>query len=108
MIRPGGAQMANTTILSGCPASAGNWVHLGLNSSPAIPEILCLTIANGTTTRPLISHACFLMRMAVTRIVIESDGPNKYPFFDKNKHFFRLNSCKISICGDKMESYVSR
>ena len=38
---------------------------------------------------------------------IESDAIEKYPFFDKNKHFFRLNSCEISICGDKMESSVS-
>ncbi len=55
----------------------------------------------------LFLNACVLMKWAVTRLV-ESDAIDKYPFFDKNKHLFRLNSCKNNICGDKMESYISR
>ena len=39
---------------------------------------------------------------------IESDALEKCSVFDRNKHFFRLNSCKISICSVKMESYISR
>ena len=30
---------------------------------------------------------------------IESDAKPKYPFFDKNKHFFRLNSCEENHIG---------
>ena len=39
---------------------------------------------------------------------IDFDAIDKYPLFDRNTHLFGLNSCNISICGSKMESYILR
>ena len=58
--------------------------------------------------KQLIFHAISSFKWLSRASGIESDAKHKYPFFDKNKHFSRLNSCKIRICGDKMESYISR